>query len=99
MCQRVMLGEIVSIILFAWCPLQIELSLRDPVLEPVVAHVEGLGMFHAHGGMENAVSSRVVGFDRCPGWWLFVAHFFKGGANGDSLLRIEEQAADFGFGR
>ena len=51
-----MFGEVVCAVLFAWRPIQIELSLRDAILETVVLHVEGLGSLHSDGGMEDTVS-------------------------------------------
>ena len=60
-----MFGEIVGAVLFARRPIQIELSLRDAILEPVVSHVERFGSFHSYGGVEDTVRCGVVGFDRC----------------------------------
>jgi Na+/serine symporter len=45
------LKVLVGTVLLARHPIEIELSLRDAVLEPVVAHVECLGSLHADGGM------------------------------------------------
>ena len=91
-------GEIIGIILLAGCPVEIELPLRYPVLEPVVSHVERFGTFHADGGMEDTVRGGIVGLDWCPRLGLFVSHFFKSGANGDCFLSIEKQTPNFGFG-
>jgi hypothetical protein len=66
MCWWMMLREVVGTVLFARCPIEIELSLHDSVLEPVVLHVKSLGALHADGGMKDAMSSGVVGFDWCP---------------------------------
>ena len=51
MCRWMMLGEIVRIVLFSRGPIQIELTLSDAVLEPVIAHVECFGTLHADGGV------------------------------------------------
>ena len=93
-----MFGKIIGTVGFPRGPVEVKLLLSNAIFEPVVTHVKRLGAFHADCGMEDAVRGGVVGFDRRAGWGLLVAHFFKGGANGNSLLRIEEQASDFGFG-
>jgi len=43
------------------------------------------------------MDSGVVSFKRSVGLGLLVAHFFKGGNDGDSRLGIEKQRAGFGF--
>lgn len=98
MSRRMVLGKVVCTVQFAGGPVQIELLLQDTVFQPVVAHVERLGFFHANGGMEYAVGSGVVGFKGDTGGGLGMTHFFKGCDHWDCFLGIEEETGSFGFG-
>ena len=92
------LGEIISTVEFSGSPIQIELFLSDAIAQPVIAHVKCFGFFHTNLGMKDTMSSGIVGFERSTSDRLLMAHFFKGSANGDGILCIEEQTASFGFG-
>ena len=93
-----MLGEVVGQVEFAGGPEEIELFLVDSVFHPPVAHVEGFGYFLAHFGVEDAVGSFVIGFERGAGCWLFVAEFFEHGKDGAGVFAAEVDTACFGFG-
>jgi hypothetical protein len=69
---------VVSAIGFARAPVEIELTLSNAVLEPMIAHVKGLGAFKTNGGMKYTMHSGVVCFKRGTGVGLRVAHFDKG---------------------
>jgi hypothetical protein len=60
----VLLGKIIRKVEFSRGPDEVELALLDSVFHPPVAHVERLGKFLAHFGIEDALSSAVVGFER-----------------------------------
>jgi hypothetical protein len=84
----VVFGEVVGTVEFAGRPIEVELSLRHAVLEPVVAHVEGLGSFHANRCMEDAVSSGIVGLNgRPPRFRLCVTHLLAEAATVRSVLQ------------
>ena len=58
---------------------------------------KALDFFHSDLRMENTVSCRVVGLQRSTSRRLWMAHFDKSSANGNSLLGIKEETAGFGF--
>ena len=62
-----MLGEVITKVSTAWCPIEVELSLFDSILEPVESHVNGLGASLFDCVSENAMGDRVVSFKGC-GW-------------------------------
>jgi hypothetical protein len=53
----VVFGEVVRGVVSARSPVDIELLLRDTILEPVVSHIERLGAFETHLRMKNSVGS------------------------------------------
>jgi hypothetical protein len=48
---------------------------------------------------EDVVGRGIVGFEGSSSGRLLVAHFFKGGDDGNGFLSVEEEAARFCFGR
>ena len=48
------------------------MALGDSIFHPPVTHVEGLGKFLAHLGVQDALGGVVVGFERSSGKWLRV---------------------------
>ena len=69
------------------------LSLSIP--NPIKTHVHRLGSALDNGVSEDANCAFVVELE-----WrgtLFVAHFFKGSAHGDSVFGVDETGAGFGF--
>ena len=93
-----MFGIVVSFVVFAGCPVEVELSLGDSVFEPVVKHIKSFGSFHSKLRAKNVVGSGVVGFERRAIYWLLVAQFFKSSDHGNSILSAEEKSAGFSFG-
>ena len=63
---------IVSLVVFSGGPVEIELSLGDSVLEPVIAHIKSFGLLHANLRSKNVVGSGVVRFERRAIDWLLV---------------------------
>ena len=51
----------------SWSPVDVELALLDPVLQPVEAHVDGLGAFLFDGVCEDTMACGIVGLEWC-GW-------------------------------
>ena len=64
-----MLGEVVSMVGFSWAPDNLVLALFDAVLEPVKAHVDGLGTLF-DGAIEDSLSTFVVCANWCGGLWV-----------------------------
>jgi hypothetical protein len=87
----VVFGKIISHIEASWGPVEIELELRDAILEPVVAHIESLRAFHADLNFEDVVGCRIVGLEGSPSGWLFVAHLFKGSDDRYGFLAVEKE--------
>ena len=85
-----MFGKVVCTVQFAGCPVKVKLILRNAVLEPVVAHVEGFRLFHANLSVKDPMGSGVVSFKRSARCGLPVAHFFECSKDGDSRLCIEK---------
>ena len=44
----VVFGKIIGAVGFAGTPVEIELLLGNAIFEPMIAHVKGLGFFHAN---------------------------------------------------
>ena len=59
-----MLGIVVCTVQFSGRPVKVKLTLRDTVLEPVVAHVEGFRLFHADLSVKDSMGSGVISFER-----------------------------------
>ena len=62
MLRRMVLGEVVSAIIAAALPVEVELFLVDTVAEPEVSHVKGFGSFESDVGVKDTVGCGVVGF-------------------------------------
>ena len=73
MCGRMVLGEIVSIVLGAWFPENVELALIYTIAHPVKTHVNGFGALDFYVIVGNSCSCGVVDLD----WscWLGMPHF------------------------
>ena len=89
------LGVEVSSVVPARAPFKLELLLFSSVLEPVEAHVHGLGTAHLQGAVDNAFCCFVVNDDR--GGRLFVAKLFQGYSDGDCLFGIHVHGSKFSF--
>ena len=55
-------------------PVDIELALLDPVLQPVESHVDGLGAFLFNGVCQDTMACGIVGLEWCG--WLWMAEFY-----------------------
>ena len=73
---RVVLGVIVGKIGRPRPPVDEELSLASPVLDPIKAHVHGFGSFLLDGIVGKTFGGGVV--DLHGGWRLWMAHFLQG---------------------
>ncbi len=83
-----MLAQVVSLVGGARAPVDAELALLDSVLEPVEAHVNGLGTTLFDCAVHNAFCAFVVGLDGSDGLWM--AEFNEGLADGATCLGIVE---------
>ena len=88
----------VRFVVSSWFPMDAELTLVDTVFDPVEAHVHCFGTFGFDCVVGNSFGCGIVCLD-WSGTVLFPAHLFEGFANDASVLSIEEQASEFGFGR
>ena len=61
--------------------------LLDAAAHPVETHVKFFGALPAHVAGEDAVGGRAIVFDQ--GGRLWVAHFYKGCADGNSPLDVK----------
>ena len=95
--RRVVLREIVCTVELSLCPVQVELVLGNSVFYPVVAHVEGLGAFHADLGFEDVMCCGVVCLQRGAGGGLRMTHFLECSDDGACFLGSVENASCFGF--
>ena len=92
---RVVLGVVISKIGHPRLPVDKELPLVGPVLDPIKLHVDGLGSFLFDGVVCKTLSSGVV--DLHGGGRLWMAHFLKRCADGDGLLPIGVGGGTFRF--
>ena len=90
-----MFGEIVSEVVAAAAPVNIEVALLDAVLDPVEAHVDCLGATLLHGLVGDSGCTRVVSLHRSGALW--VTHVDECGTKGGSIFAVEEKGAEFGF--
>jgi hypothetical protein len=65
-----MLGEVVSLIGFAWFPVDDELALVNLVPDPVETHVHGFGLALFDRVVGYAFSELVVGLNGCGRLWM-----------------------------
>jgi hypothetical protein len=89
-------GEVVSEVVAASGPIDVELVLKDAVADPVIPHVHGFGSALFDRVIGKVAGSAVVcQYGRRT---LREAEFCKGGSNGTCFFAIVEEAACFGFG-
>ena len=68
-----MFGEIISIIVDSFVPVDLELLLSLPIPEPIISHVPGLGSFLVDIIINEACCCGVVSFDRSGRLWVVEA--------------------------
>ena len=73
---RVVLGEVIRLVVFSFVPKDSELTAVGSVLEPVEAHVHGLGSLDLDRVVGNAFCGSVVSLNG-SGSCLRVADFFE----------------------
>ena len=83
-----MFGEVVSFVGTALAPKYVELFLMHMTVDPIKAHVDGLGSLLFDSVIGNTSSRTVVSLDRH--WRLRMSQFLKSGANGTCLLAVVE---------
>ena len=90
------LAEVVSEVGMAWCPIYMEVSLVDSILEPVESHVNGLGSSLFDIGVCDSNCSGIIHLDWCGR--LGSADFLECGSNGSSFFGIGKGSTHFGLG-
>ena len=60
---RVVLGEVVTFVVLARLPKNVKLALSDTIMDPVKAHVNGLGPFLFHCVIYDSFSTGIVSLD------------------------------------
>ena len=78
-------------------PVGAKLLLIVAASEPMKSHIHGLGAFGLDGIGHNTKGRGVV--DLNGGWGLGMAHGFEELSLRDGLTRVDEECAEFGFGR
>ena len=91
-----MFSVIIGKVVRPWPPIDQELSVAGPVLDPIKTHVDCLGSFLFDRVIGETFGSRVV--DLHWRWRLRVAHLLERGSNGDGFLSVEVRGGNFGFG-
>jgi hypothetical protein len=93
--QWMMLGEVIGQIGFYGFPVDDDLSLVNPVADPVETHVYGFGSALLNSIVGYAFSAFVVCLDGCGRLWI--AEFFEGDADAAGILCDVEQSTEFSF--
>ena len=91
-----LLSVIITKILGARPPVDKELALTGPILDPIKTHVDCLGAFLFDGVICKALGSRVVYLH-----WsgrLGMTEFFERGTDGYSFRAVDVGCSNFGFG-
>ena len=91
----VMLGVAVAKIGATRFPIDQELFLEGPILDPIKTHFDCLRLLLFYSVVGEAFIGRVVDTDR--GRRLRVADFSKGGSNWYGFLAVDEGGPDFSF--
>ena len=89
-------GKVISKIIHARSPVDQELALAGPVLDPIKAHVDCLGSFLFESFIGKVLDSGVVNLHRDS--WLEMPHFLQRGSNGHGFCAVDVGGGDFGFG-
>ena len=66
-CSRVVLGRVVSKIVFTWRPEDVEFALGSAVFEPIGAHADGIGTFLFNCSCEDTTGSNIISFNAVGG--------------------------------
>jgi hypothetical protein len=85
----VVLGEVIGLVGSSRFPVDVELILANPILNPIETHVNGFGVFHLYSIVGDACSGAIVGLDGSG--WLGMAKLGEGSPEGTGLLGIEEE--------
>ena len=93
---RVMFSVIIGKVVRPRPPIDQELPLAGPVLDPIKAHVDCLGSFLVDRVICEIFGIVVVDLHRR--WRLRVAHLLESGSNGNGFLSVEVRGGSFGFG-
>ena len=91
----VVFGRVVTQVVVTGFPLDVKLFLLVAAVEPVEAHVNGLGLALFHGSTDDATGSDVIGDQ--GGWGLRMAEVKAAVADGNGLTCIEEDTSNFGL--
>jgi hypothetical protein len=93
---RVVLGVVITVVVSPRAPVDKELALAGPVLDPIESHVDGFGAFLFDGVIGKSLGSRVINLH--GGGWLRMTHFLESGVNGNGFLAIDVCSANCSFG-
>jgi hypothetical protein len=95
--RRMMLGEVVSLIVYSWLSVDDELTSVNPVADPVETHVHGFGSALLDRVVGDAFSAFVACLGGCVRLWM--TELFEGGAEAEGFLRNVEQGPKLSFRR
>ena len=90
-----MLGVVIGKIVRSGPPVDQELPLAGPVLDPVESHVDGRGSFLLDGVSRKSFCGGVLDLD--GGWRLGMTHLVESCLNGDGFLSVHVGRRNFCF--
>ena len=90
------IGVVITKIGLSGLPVDKELALMGPVLDPIKLHVDGIGYFLFYGVIFETLSIGVVYLNGCRRLWMTM--FLKSGPNGNCFLAIDLGRSNFGIG-
>jgi hypothetical protein len=93
--RGVVLCKVVTQVCVTGVPADVELSLLDAVLDPLVAHIHSLGSFLENIFVCNSICCGVVGFELSS--VLGVSHFLECFARDSAIFGIDKQGTILGF--
>jgi hypothetical protein len=96
MVRQVILGVIICKIEFSRDLIDMVLVLLGPIVEPVEAHINGIGPLLFYGAIDDAISCGIVGAKRRG--WLLVSEFNQRCAEGHGLRSIVKERRYLCFG-
>jgi hypothetical protein len=92
----VVLRKIITVIIFALLPVDVELSLGNSVLDPIKTHIHCLGSLYFGALIRETICCRIVGCDSGR-FRLFSAQFFQDLSDVCCFLPVMEEGSNFGF--
>ena len=90
-----MFGEVVTHVESFWFPMNVDLLECLVILEPVVSHIDGLGLVLLNCRLGEGCYF-IVSLD--GSWWLRVTKISEKVSDGNNFLGVVEKGSNFSFG-